>query len=161
MGDPRRQNTGSSSWNTLQSSRDLKKYRYPNPSQCHLNLEECVLTHFPGNARYTCKHQSHQRDERLLSASTHHLALEQETSSDSTFFFSREGKKEIANLLIISEDCESFRVSSQSLQYGQSHRNGSPLLLAISIRKLYFNLAAFLISLLMKERKKTYPLENC
>ena len=95
-------------------------------------------------------------DERVLSASTHHLALEQETSSDSTLFFfppSREGKKEIANFLIISEDCESFRVSPQSLQYGQSHRNGSPLLLAISIRKLYFNLAAFLISLLMKERK--------
>ena len=81
-------------------------------------------------------------DETVLSASTHHLALEQETSSDSTFFFppSREGKKEIANFLIISEDCESFRVSPQSLQYGQSHRNGSPLLLAISIIKLYFNL---------------------
>lgn len=161
MGDPRRQNTGSSSWNTLQSSRDLKKYRYPNPSQCHLNLEECVLTHFPGNARYTCKHQS-PSVMRGCYLQAHIIWLwNRKLHQTQLFFFSREGKKEIANLLIISEDCESFRVSSQSLQYGQSHRNGSPLLLAISIRKLYFNLAAFLISLLMKERKKTYPLENC
>ena len=156
MGDPRRQNPGSSSWNTLQSSRDLIKIQIPEPFSVPPESRGVCFNPLPRECQVHMQTSEPPCDGRVLSASTHHLALEQETSSDSTFFFfpSREGKKEMANLLIISEDCESFRVSPQSLQYGQSHRNGGPLLLAISIRKLYFNLATFLISLLMKERKK-------
>lgn len=139
----------------------LKKIQIPEPFSVPPESRGVCFNPLPRECQVHMQTSEPQRDERLLSASTHHWLWNRKLHQTQLFFFSREGKKEIANLLIISEDCESFRVSSQSLQYGQSHRNGSPLLLAISIRKLYFNLAAFLISLLMKERKKTYPLENC
>lgn len=102
VGDPRRQNTGSSFWDTLQSSRDLIKIQTPEPFSMPPESRGLCFNPLPREFRCTCKHQSHQCDERVLSASTHHLALKQETSSDSAFFFfflkrRRKGNSSFAN----------------------------------------------------------------
>ena len=59
MDDPRRQNTGSSSWNTLQSSRDLIKIQIPEPFSTPPESRGVCFNPLPRECRCICKHQSH------------------------------------------------------------------------------------------------------
>lgn len=91
--------------NALQSSGDLIKRQIPEPVS---EPSELIGVCFhPLLREHSCipTPERHSHDEKVLSASTQLLALEREAHQVQLFFFLQEKKKkEISNLLIISED---------------------------------------------------------